>query len=401
MTDTEVFEKKENMPFETYSFTYSEAEYDEANKGVFKGLLVRTVVFGILFAAVTAGAVIGDLKSFFGGMLVGWTLIYFVISLAGLLGTRKNWKTAKAKICGSVYKYEVFSDHLLLTVTRDGECVHFTKLEYDKLRRKIDTGSLYILDFANQLYLIKKQEIAENSIFHTLKPKAPEKPSKGAKAVSTVFMVLTIITLVCALISAVAVNINSVGVVRYWWYLYIFLPIPLFSYGFGLYMKRKHNSGRGNIIVGLLAITLVVCVYFSFNNIAKENTYPDKNENISAIESYIGFFLPEPDSYDNFEDRVNGIDYEDTAMKFDSEAGDFIEGIIRNKDNWSAVLTDDTYELVSEVGTLEEWDFVCVYNVTSDEYNKVPENAGTYSMAAIYYDMDANGLYVIEYEYVK
>ena len=401
MADTEVFEKKDNTPLESYSFTYSEAEYNEANRGVFKGLLVRTVVFGVVFAAVTAGAIIGDLKSFFGGMLVGWTLMYFVLSVAGLFRTRQGWKSTKDRVCSSLFEYQLFDTYMLLTVSRDGKQVHFTTLEYDKLISKVNTGGFYVLNFANQLYLVKKQEIAENSIFHTLKPKAPEKPGKGAKAVSAIFMVLTIVTLVCALISAVAVNINSVGVVRYWWYLYVFLPIPLFSYGLGLYMKRKHNFGRGNIIVGLVAIILVISVYFSFNNIAKDTTYPDKNENIASIESYIGFFLPEPESYDNFKDSVNGIDYEDTAMKFDAEAGDYIEDIIKIEDNWSAVLSDDTYELVSEVGTLEHWDMMTVYNITTDQYNKVPAESGVYSMAAMYYDMDANGLYVIEYEYVK
>lgn len=401
MTDTEIFEKQENMPLESYTFTYTSEEYDEAVRGVLQGYTVRTVVTGILFAAITAGVIMSDITDFFDGFLVGWTLIYFLMSLAGLLTTRKNWKSTKAKVCSSENKYELFDDYLLFTVTRDGKCVHFTKLEYDKLRRKMDTGRMYLLDFANQGYLIKKQEIAENSIFHTLKPKPPEKPKKALKVLSVVFMALTIVTLVCAIISALLVNINSVGIVNYWWYLYIFLPIPLFSCVLGAVLKRNHNSGRGNMIMGLLAIILVVCVYFSFNNIAKENMYPDKQQNISAIESYIDVDLPNPYAYDNFTDSVNGIDYEDTAMQFYGSDVGWLESAIKSSDYWLADFTDDTYELVKDVGTAEDWDYFIVYNITEGEYNKLPVESGVYSMAAVYYDMDFHGMYVIEYAYVQ
>ncbi len=405
MTDTEVFGKKDNTPLESYSFTYSEAEYNEANKGSLRGFTVRTVVLGVAFAVVTAGVVLSDATNFLGGVLVGWTLLYFVLSLAGFLNARKGWKSTKERICSSVFEYELFDTYMLLTVTRDSERIHFVKLAYENLISKIDTGGLYILNFANQLYIVKKQEIAENSIFHILKPKAPEKPSKGLKALSTVFMVLTIVTLVCALVSAVAVNINSVGIVRYWWYLLIFLTVPIVSYGFGVFMRGKYNAGRGNIITGLLAVFLIVCVYVSLNNAidsAKdEKLYSDVQQNISAIESYMGIYLPEPFEYENFTDSVNGVDYEDTAMQFDSAEGDFIEGIITDNEKWSAVLNDETYELVAKVGVADHWDYVCVYNITTDEYNKVPAESGVYSMAAMYYDMYYNGLYVIEYEFTK
>ena len=405
MSDAEMREKIAETPVESYSFTYSEEEYNEANKGSLRGFLVRTIVLGFAFAAITAGVVMSDMKGFWSGMLLGWSLLYFVLSLVGFFKARKGWKGTKERICSSVFEYELFDAYMYLTVTRDGERIHFVKLAYENLISKIDTGGLYILNFANQLYVIKKQEIAENSIFHSLKPKAPEKPSKGLKALSTVFVVLTIVTLVCALVSAVAVNINSVGIVRYWWYLLIFLAVPMVSYGFGVFMKGKYNAGRGNIITGLLAVFLIVCVYVSLNNAIDstkdEKLYSDVQQNISAIESYMGIYLPEPFEYENFTDSVNGVDYEDTAMQFDSAEGDFIEGIITDNEKWSAVLNDETYELVAKVGVADHWDYVCVYNITTDEYNKLPSQEGTYSMAAMYYDMEYNGLYVIEYEYVK
>ena len=396
MTDTGVFSKKENIPTESYSFTYSYEEYNAACKSNLHAFVVRTAVLGIAFVAITAGVVMSDMTNFFGGFLAGWTLMYFVISLIGLLGTRKNWKIAEAKICSSVYKYEVFSDHLLLTVTRDGESVYFTKLEYDKLRRKIDAGSLYILDFANQTYMVKKQEIADNSIFHTLKPKPPEKPSAPLRRLSKAMLVLSIVSGVSGFVCA-SIQLFSDGTIK-WWYLLAFGSIPLISFIFGIYMK-KYGGGRGNVIAGLFVLA-ILCILFC----ARPINEPEKAEEyaqIEVVESYIGVPLPKHYSYDNFEGIVNGIDYENTAMWFHSEEADFIEGIIVDSEKWSTVLTHEISELVSKVGITESWDFVSVYNIISDEYNKVPEDEGTYSMAAMYYNMDSNGLYVIEYEYVK
>lgn len=267
MTDTEVFENKENMPLESYSFTYSEAEYEEVKKGYFQKFLVRVIVLGIALALIIAGIVISDMADIVGGFIAGYSLLYFVISLSGLLKVRKSWKLTKAKICSAIYEYKLFDRHLLLTVTRNGECVHYIKFEYDDLTQKFDVGRFYLFAFSNQLYMVKKQEIAENSIFHTLNPKAPEKPNKGAKAVSVIFIVLTIVTLVCAMFSAVAVNINSIGVVRYWWYPYVFSFVPILSFILGIFMKRKYNSGRGNIFTGILAVVLILCIYFALNNI--------------------------------------------------------------------------------------------------------------------------------------
>lgn len=290
MENTGIFEKKENMPLETYTFTYSEAEYDEINKSSFSSLVVRAVVFGILAVAVTVGVIVGGEPEFFGGFLSGWTVLYFILSLVGLLKGRKNWKTSKAKICSGVYKYEVFEDHMFLTVTRNGECEVYSKLEYENLNLKRDTGRFYLLAFANnQLYIVKKQEIAENSIFHSLKAKAPEKPSKGLKTLSVVLMVLTIVTMVCSMFGAMAVNINSVELVRTWLYIFIFLPVPVISYGFGVFMKRRYNSGRGNIFAGLIAIIVVLSLFISMNKIAddveRRESYSEEQMKISATES--------------------------------------------------------------------------------------------------------------------
>ena len=396
MADTEVFEKKDNTPLESYSFTYSDEEYSEANKGSLRGFTVRTVVLGVAFAAVTAGVVLSDATNFLGGMLVGWTLLYFVLSLAGLFNARKGWKSTKERICSSVFEYELFDTYMLLTVTWDGERIHFVKLAYENLISKIDTGGLYILNFANQLYVIKKQEIAENSIFHTLKPKAPEKPSATLSGLSKALMVLSIVSGVAGVFFAMSKSM-SYGALE-WWFLPAFGLIPLISFVFGLYMK-KYGGGKGTVIAGLLAFAFLCGMFYASVN--SEDSDIKKGQQILSIESYMGVGLPEPFAYDNFRDSINGIEYEDTAMQFYSRDVEYLEGVIESSADWSRDFNDETSELVAEVGTADDWDYVCVYNITTGEYNKLPAESGVYSMAAMYYDMEYNGLYVIEYEFTK
>lgn len=394
MTDTEVFKKQENMPLESYIFTYTTEEYDEAVRGVLQGYKVRCVVTGILFAAITAGVIMSDFTDFLGGLFVGWTLINFLMSLAGFWAVRRNWKSTKAQVCSSENKYELFEDYLLFTVTRDGECVHFTKLEYDKLCRKMDTGRMYLLDFANQGYIVKKQELAENSIFHTLKPKAPKKPKKSLKGLSVVLMVLSVVSGISGVLF-IGANMFNYGAME-WWYLLAFGLIPIASFVFGIYMK-KYGMGKANVIAGLLAFCFILGVFY-----AGYTDEPDLSETyaqVEVVESYIGIDLPNPSYCDSYTDTAEGIEYKDTAMQFHS--CEYLESVIVSSENWSATYSADTTELLSKVGAYRDWDYISVYNITEDEYNKVPEESGTYSMAAMFYYMDENTLYVTEYEYTK
>lgn len=396
MTDTEVFENTENMPLESYSFTFSEAEYEEVNKGYFQKFLVRVIVLGVAFAFIIAGIVISDMADIVGGFIAGFSLLYFVISLSGLLKVQKSWKRTKEKICSSVYDYQIFDRYLFLTITRNGERVHYIKFEYDDLTQKFDVGRFYLFAFNNQLYMVKKQEIAENSIFHTLKPKAPEKPSKSLKSLSVVLMVFSIVSGVAGMFVAMALNTSSA---LSWWHPVVFSIIPLASFFFGLYLKKNHNAGKANFISGLMITAFVFLIFSSFGAFESEDIA--KKNQIETIESYMGVELPEPYEYDNFKYKSDGKTSEDTAMQFYSKDIDYLENIILSDEKWSDSLSSETNELVARVGVADDWDYVCVYNITTDEYNKVPRDDGIYQMAAMYWDTDYNGLYVIEYNYFQ
>ncbi|MBQ2687278.1 MAG: DUF2892 domain-containing protein [Clostridia bacterium] len=395
MADTEVFEKKENIPLESYTFTYTKEEHREAKKNYFSQPTAKIVVLSILVTAIIV-YVLSLSFNFGSGLFVGIEAMWLLFSVLGLVKAKQTWKLSEAKFCSSVYTYELFEGYMFMKVTRENETVHLTKFEYADLRQKIDVGKYYLLNFYNQIYVIKKQELAENSIFHSIKPKEPEKPSATLRALSVVLLVLSIVSGVSGVL-LIGSSMFNYGAMQ-WWYLLAFGLIPIASLVFGFYMK-KYGTGKGNVIAGLLAFCFILGVFY-----AGYTDEPDRAEEyaqIEVVESYVGVPLPRPHSYDNFKGSVNGIDYEDTAMQFNSEAGDFIEGIIKGSDKWSAILTDEIYDLVYEVGTAEDWDYVCVYNITNDEYNKVPLKEGTYDMAAMYYDMEYNGLYVIEYEYAK
>ncbi len=394
MSDAEMREKMAETPMESYSFTYSEEEYREARKAYFSPATIRVVVFNVLVSAVVLYILMSRNFDFIGGLVFGVEGMAMYFSLLGLIRAVKSWKVIEPKVCASVYTYDLYEDYMYLRITRDDETVHLTKFEYADLRQKIDVGRYYLLNFSNQIYVVKKEGISETSIFHTLKPKAPEKPAKGLKALSVVLMVLSIVSGVACIFYI----LFSKFYIPQWWFLPAFGLIPFASMVLGLYMK-KIGGGKGTFIAGLLAFALALGVFCGAEDYGTEGV--KKREQILKIENYMEIYLPKPYDYDNFKDSVDGVYYEDTAMQFYEEDVDYLEGVIEVSEEWQQDLNNETYELVAKVGVADHWDYVCVYNITTDEYNKVPSKEGTYSMAAMYYDMYYNGLYVIEYEFTK
>jgi len=387
----------ENTGFlESYRFTFTEEENKEIFRLQTHRSLIKTIFIGIVAVAVMVSIIANGTQDAVGGFVLGMELVALFYLALSWIRARRNYSLTSSRICATVYCYELFADYMNIYIFRNDERVGFRKFYYADIQHKLDLGKYYLLVFDNQVFIIKKQEIAENSVFHSIKPKEPEKPSATLRALSVALLVLTIVSGISGVL-CVSVQLISAGAIK-WWCLLAFSALPLASFIFGIYMK-KYGGGRGNLFAGLLVLVVIFTVFFSVNT--KEPVDAEKSAQIEAVESYMGVFLPEPYSYDNFKGSVNGIDYEDTAMQFNSEAGDFIEGIIKGSDKWSAILTDEIYDLVYEVGTADDWDYVCVYNITNDEYNKVPLKEGTYDMAAMYYDMEYNGLYVIEYEYAK
>lgn len=387
----------ENTGFlESYRFTFTEEENKEIFRLQTHRSLIKTIFIGIVAVAVMVSIIANGTLNAVDGFVLGMELVALFYLALAWIRARRNYSLTSNRICATAYCYELFADYMNIHIFRNDEKVGFRKFYYTDIQHKLDLGKYYLLVFDNQVFIIKKQEIAENSVFHSIKQKEPEKPSATLKSLSVLLLVLTIVSGISGVL-CVNVQLISAGAIK-WWCLLAFSAIPIASFIFGIYMK-KYGGGRGNLFAGLLVLVVIFTVFFSVNT--KEPIDAEEAAQIETVESYMGIFLPEPSSYDNFKGSVNGIDYEDTAMQFNSEAGDFIEGIIKGSDKWSAILTDEIYDLVYEVGTAEDWDYVCVYNITNDEYNKVPLKEGTYDMAAMYYDMEYNGLYVIEYEYAK
>lgn len=396
MTDTEVFEKKESMPLESCSFTYTKEEYREAKKLYFTPITARVIISNIIMVALVVYVLIRGEFDYFGGLMLGVEGMALYFTLKSLLMASKSWKIIEPKVCSSVYSYELFEDCMFLKITREGETVHLNKFEYSDLRQKFDTGKYYLLNLNNQIYVIKKQELAENSLFHSIKPKEPEKPSKGIRAWSKVLMVLSIVAGVSGVICGFALYFAEA---LHWWYPYIFAIIPIVSFFFGIYMKKNYNGGRGNSLAGFFAALMIFAVFFCSNS--WETTDIQKRQQIRSIESYAGVDLPDTRYYESYTDIADGIYYTDTIMQFYNKDVGYLESVIKSDEIWSQTYSADTSELLSEVGAFKDWDFISVYNITTGEYNKVPEDAGTYNMAAMFYYMGDNELCVTEYKYTK
>jgi len=399
MTDTEIFNKTESTPLESYEFIYTEQEYKEARNAYFKGSIIRMLAFGLLMLGVSVWFCTTGTLGFADGLVIGVWAMYLFVSASSLIRVFKSWTDNISKTCSSVYNFMLTEDRLIIDIFRDGERVFYNNFKLADLRQKVDVGRFYLLIFGNQVFIVKKEELSQNSLFHTLKPKEPEKPSKGMVVWSKVLLVLSVIAGVCGVVCAVALHISLGAQAFRWWYSYAFALVPVVSFFFGWHMKIKYNGGRGNTIAGLFAALMIFVSFFGLSS--AEPVDLEQEHQISKIEMYMDIDLPAPSYFDSYTDNADGTEYKDTMMQFNSFDVERLETAIKTDEKWSATYSGDTAELLSQVGAFEDWDYLSVYNITTDEYNNLPEDEGTYEMAAIYYYMDDNQLCITEYEYVK
>ena len=99
MAISEFQDNTEKKPLESYSFKFSEEEYNEAMRAYFKGHIVRTVIFGVLIAAFMFYIIFKGDNSFICGLAVGVEAVGLWFLVVALVRSRKSWKKSKAKIC--------------------------------------------------------------------------------------------------------------------------------------------------------------------------------------------------------------------------------------------------------------------------------------------------------------
>lgn len=253
---------------EAYEFSFSRTEIDEIYKlqisplykNLIKNILIWSIflLFCILFSA----------PYFVSGFCFSVLLISLFSHIKYISNYKKVWKTASDKIFSSVYKYKIFSDHLLITIYRNNEKVRESKCHFTDIEQIRPAGNFLFMQFGGQLFTIRKSDLKENSFFYTYMYNHPTElmrqtiPNK-LKIPSEILFIASLFSLLCALVLVNAASTVNGLFTENMWLFFLFTPISIALTVFGFILKSKGYKYKKYLITGIV-VTIFLCVYGSF-----------------------------------------------------------------------------------------------------------------------------------------
>lgn len=401
------------VPNEKYRFNYSKKDIDFIYRNANHKPLVTAIVW--LFVAVigifliivnegeftnSAAFVLGVLSSII--VLLLWT---FGLNL-------KNSKNIKRKIIDTSYEYNVYEDYFTVNI-EDKKSASNYKFRFDEIERFLDIGEFLLLFIDNKYYMLRKQALDPKSIFTWLAKSNPEKTvvnKKGMTATKIFLNILFIVTLFSLFIPLIIMSVAlPVGATmpESLWIFYTAIPIPLASIILGVIYKRKGYKCKKNIVTGIIML-IFMCIFgsagFSF-----ENIYDHTDAAIIKAEETIGIEIPEAEQintqdYTIGEQSVSrGYIYSSSDIYFEDSQVDEFEKEIQNNSMWLSDVPSNLIGITSPLSEHFKGAYSLIYNVTTKEFNTLPQQSGTYRFYCIRYHLESNSMQIDEYdiEYIK
>lgn len=184
---------------------------------------------------------------------------------------------------------------------------------------------------------------------------------------------------------------------KYFWIAWCFLPIPIISLILSFVWEKRCNNHK-NLVISFLAIFLLGFLGSFSLTINDEDIYKFNN--------VIGFTIPSSkfisSSYSAVEENKSNV----THIIIDYKGND--DGAILKKIENNPIWTNDIetinqMELILPLNSfIIKGDYYLIFNETTTEYNKLPDNSGKYTIVAVKYSEINKALelnkYTINYE---
>ena len=152
---------------EIYQFQYGVEEVAEVYRQLRKPLMTSmwmfagVSVFLFILAAVSEMPV---LTAFVGGYVLMGAVVY----IKQLITHRTMWKGSEARILSNTYGYWVYPDCFMLSIYRNGEVVQTSKIYFNEVAQKQDSGNYLLMVVAGQVYILRKSDLMPQSVFYRL-----------------------------------------------------------------------------------------------------------------------------------------------------------------------------------------------------------------------------------------
>ena len=412
LSDAEPVEENAEKPKESYVFQYGKNDL----RAIFKktsALLIRRVIrftlacifLFVVFVAVGANDIIISLP-------LGCFFIGVIGHVIGYFSYKKTWRGSESRALASTYFYEVFEGYFVLNIAQDGETTKTLKIYFDNIDKIHFFGNYLVLEISQQIYIIRKNALIPNSAFTALCNTAPKKvggkkPRDILKTLSVLLFVLSILTIWGALLGVAILSGSNPAVTENMWVFFVFLPIPIASIVFGFYLKKKGYKYKKNVVVGFI-MSAILCIYGSFVFIFAD-VYSHSDEPILEVEELLDIDIP-VHSRINTEDWTKGTQsvprgyiYSTSDIYFEDAAVEEFEENLPSDTKWISKIPGNMVGITSYYCDIETSDYYIIYNKDTGEFNKLPDESGTYDFINVLYNARTNTMKLVEYqiEYTK
>lgn len=408
-TDDNKEEQNAPEPIESYSMSFYKNELDKIYKYILKLTFKKPLISLIVLAALLAVYISTDVPDVLVGLIVGILVIFAVSVLKQFLSHRKVWKDSIVKVAESRYEYRVYGDYFTVDIIRNQELVRTEKINFSDIHKvhDLDAEKYVLLNINNQLYILRKTDLAKNSAFYMALYNSSKLPDK--KAVRK----LTVAANIFSVLSIAAVVI--LGVVQFEdfvlenpWICWLALPFPVVCTVLGFILKSKGYTYKKNVIIGIIT-TALLCMSCSFNYFLGDMDYV--YDPVEYFTEATRIALPEEilDEYtvyfeDDTQPGTGGYIYSTSRIVFDEYYTEYFENSFKHDSRWLYSLPEELEEIVSPLDFDEGHktaDKMMLYNEQTGEFNTLPESDEYYGMfMAAFYHSDENMLELFEYEYI-
>ena len=378
-------------------------------RGTFLTILL-SLVFALIFKSFIGTIIFFILFEIFGMLIYKFRLEYFA---------EKTFNSyLKKGIVDTNLETEFYEDCFI----RKGETASLT-INYSDITRIVENDTNFYLEYSqrNTVIIIQKNRCdlelisfirekfnnLENHLGDSYKFKGVKKyhNPKFIKNMMLVLFVITILSLWASLFTFAFVMFSKGGPsfnsIKKAWVIWLWLPIPILSIVLGIKYKNAGFKCTKNIVAGFIVGSLLL-MYGAF---CLFPTFEEDYNKIYEYQDILGVELPSNGLLE-IQDWGTYFDEDKTENTiinayYNEEDVDVLEKQIQNNGNW--ILSQDMKSILKIFIPfnvfLYQDTYISIYNKTTDEYNKIPDEAGIYEIYTMIYDGANNELEIYKYNY--
>lgn len=157
----DIFENIQAEPREHYTFQIDPASMEPVEKK-YIGKMIKRMIIGILCGVILL--FFGFSSVFYLGMGVAIVLFMSASHIAAISNTKKLYAKRKAKYLHTVHDYTLYDDCLVVWLSGN-DSIRQTKYSLNQIVKAQMIGDFVVLEIDGELYLLKKNELVEDSYF--------------------------------------------------------------------------------------------------------------------------------------------------------------------------------------------------------------------------------------------